>query len=160
MWRKRTKIIMWYHPPRNALNSHLDAFIINKLLNTLEDNWLPMFHLQNLFCFSVLVFNFCFVFCFALQSGKKVTSDPSPFVRFTVGHKSFESKVRPRSDPQRLYVIYQQSERSFRLRKSFGDFVHARYSLLFSVWCIRWQQIWLDLTVLFLFFPLTLSDHI
>ncbi|XP_036940002.1 extended synaptotagmin-2-like isoform X4 [Acanthopagrus latus] len=29
-----------------------------------------------------------------LPSGKKVTSDPSPFVQFTVGHKSFESKVR------------------------------------------------------------------
>uniref|UniRef100_A0A665XFE4 Extended synaptotagmin-2-like n=1 Tax=Echeneis naucrates TaxID=173247 RepID=A0A665XFE4_ECHNA len=27
-------------------------------------------------------------------SGKKVTSDPSPFVQFTVGHKSFESKTR------------------------------------------------------------------
>ncbi|KAM8728364.1 extended synaptotagmin-2-A isoform 1-T1 [Acanthopagrus schlegelii] len=30
----------------------------------------------------------------AIKSGKKVTSDPSPFVQFTVGHKSFESKVR------------------------------------------------------------------
>ncbi|XP_039999596.1 extended synaptotagmin-2-A isoform X3 [Xiphias gladius] len=30
----------------------------------------------------------------ALKSGKKVTSDPSPFVQFTVGHKSFESKTR------------------------------------------------------------------
>ncbi|XP_074544161.1 extended synaptotagmin-2 isoform X4 [Halichoeres trimaculatus] len=29
-----------------------------------------------------------------LPSGKKVTSDPSPFVQFTVGHKSFESKTR------------------------------------------------------------------
>ncbi|KAK7944630.1 hypothetical protein WMY93_000358 [Mugilogobius chulae] len=29
-----------------------------------------------------------------LKSGKKVTSDPSPFVQFTVGHKSFNSKVR------------------------------------------------------------------
>uniref|UniRef100_A0A665XEI9 Extended synaptotagmin-2-like n=1 Tax=Echeneis naucrates TaxID=173247 RepID=A0A665XEI9_ECHNA len=29
-----------------------------------------------------------------VNSGKKVTSDPSPFVQFTVGHKSFESKVR------------------------------------------------------------------
>uniref|UniRef100_A0A8D3D2V7 Extended synaptotagmin-2-like n=1 Tax=Scophthalmus maximus TaxID=52904 RepID=A0A8D3D2V7_SCOMX len=28
------------------------------------------------------------------SSGKKVTSDPSPFVQFTVGHKSFESKTR------------------------------------------------------------------
>uniref|UniRef100_A0AAY4A6Q3 Extended synaptotagmin-like protein 2b n=1 Tax=Denticeps clupeoides TaxID=299321 RepID=A0AAY4A6Q3_9TELE len=27
-------------------------------------------------------------------SGKKVSSDPSPFVQFTVGHKSFESKTR------------------------------------------------------------------
>ncbi|XP_050948697.1 extended synaptotagmin-2-A isoform X3 [Labeo rohita] len=30
----------------------------------------------------------------ALKSGKKVTSVPSPFVQFTVGHKSFESKTR------------------------------------------------------------------
>ncbi|KAG5265263.1 hypothetical protein AALO_G00240300 [Alosa alosa] len=30
----------------------------------------------------------------ALKSGKKVTSDPSPFVQFTVGHKSYESKTR------------------------------------------------------------------
>ncbi|XP_074544160.1 extended synaptotagmin-2-A isoform X3 [Halichoeres trimaculatus] len=30
----------------------------------------------------------------AIKSGKKVTSDPSPFVQFTVGHKSFESKTR------------------------------------------------------------------
>lgn len=30
---------------------------------------------------------------YILQSGKKVTSVPSPFVQFTVGHKSFESKV-------------------------------------------------------------------
>ncbi|KAL7387641.1 hypothetical protein ABVT39_026581 [Epinephelus coioides] len=29
-----------------------------------------------------------------LPSGKKVTSDPSPFVQFTVGHKSYESKTR------------------------------------------------------------------
>ncbi|XP_023281960.1 extended synaptotagmin-2-like isoform X2 [Seriola lalandi dorsalis] len=29
-----------------------------------------------------------------LFSGKKVTSDPSPFVQFTVGHKSFDSKTR------------------------------------------------------------------
>ncbi|XP_030607331.1 extended synaptotagmin-2 isoform X2 [Archocentrus centrarchus] len=29
-----------------------------------------------------------------LPSGKKVTSDPSPFVQFRVGHKSFESKVK------------------------------------------------------------------
>uniref|UniRef100_A0A671Z2P7 Extended synaptotagmin 2 n=1 Tax=Sparus aurata TaxID=8175 RepID=A0A671Z2P7_SPAAU len=29
-----------------------------------------------------------------LPSGKKVTSDPSPFVQFTVGHKSFDSKIR------------------------------------------------------------------
>uniref|UniRef100_A0A3B4XC50 Extended synaptotagmin 2 n=1 Tax=Seriola lalandi dorsalis TaxID=1841481 RepID=A0A3B4XC50_SERLL len=29
-----------------------------------------------------------------LPSGKKVTSDPSPFVQFTVGHKSFDSKTR------------------------------------------------------------------
>uniref|UniRef100_A0A673B092 Extended synaptotagmin-like protein 2a n=1 Tax=Sphaeramia orbicularis TaxID=375764 RepID=A0A673B092_9TELE len=28
------------------------------------------------------------------SSGKKVTSDPSPFVQFTVGHKSYESKTR------------------------------------------------------------------
>lgn len=34
------------------------------------------------------------VFFLPLQSGKKVTSDPSPFVQFTVGHKSYESKVR------------------------------------------------------------------
>uniref|UniRef100_A0A3B4G5Q7 Extended synaptotagmin-2-A-like n=1 Tax=Pundamilia nyererei TaxID=303518 RepID=A0A3B4G5Q7_9CICH len=30
----------------------------------------------------------------SLFSGKKVTSDPSPFVQFRVGHKSYESKVR------------------------------------------------------------------
>uniref|UniRef100_A0A671Z2T2 Extended synaptotagmin 2 n=1 Tax=Sparus aurata TaxID=8175 RepID=A0A671Z2T2_SPAAU len=30
----------------------------------------------------------------AIKSGKKVTSDPSPFVQFTVGHKSFDSKIR------------------------------------------------------------------
>ncbi|XP_058650399.1 LOW QUALITY PROTEIN: extended synaptotagmin-2-A [Onychostoma macrolepis] len=30
----------------------------------------------------------------AIKSGKKVTSVPSPFVQFTVGHKSFESKTR------------------------------------------------------------------
>lgn len=29
-----------------------------------------------------------------LFSGKKVTSDPSPFVQFTVGHKTFDSKTR------------------------------------------------------------------
>ncbi|TMS09314.1 Extended synaptotagmin-2 [Larimichthys crocea] len=29
-----------------------------------------------------------------LFSGKKVTSDPSPFVQFTVGHKSYESKTK------------------------------------------------------------------
>uniref|UniRef100_UPI003AB0AE4E extended synaptotagmin-2-like isoform X2 n=1 Tax=Centroberyx gerrardi TaxID=166262 RepID=UPI003AB0AE4E len=29
-----------------------------------------------------------------LPSGKKVSSDPSPFVQFTVGHKSFDSKTR------------------------------------------------------------------
>ncbi|CAJ1072987.1 extended synaptotagmin-2-A isoform X1 [Xyrichtys novacula] len=30
----------------------------------------------------------------AIKSGKKVTSDPSPLVQFTVGHKSYESKTR------------------------------------------------------------------
>ncbi|XP_027144746.1 extended synaptotagmin-2-A isoform X1 [Larimichthys crocea] len=30
----------------------------------------------------------------AIKSGKKVTSDPSPFVQFTVGHKSYESKTK------------------------------------------------------------------
>ncbi|XP_029309088.1 LOW QUALITY PROTEIN: extended synaptotagmin-2-A [Cottoperca gobio] len=30
----------------------------------------------------------------AIKSGKKVTSDPNPFVQFRVGHKSFESKTR------------------------------------------------------------------
>ncbi|XP_034470082.1 extended synaptotagmin-2-A isoform X1 [Hippoglossus hippoglossus] len=30
----------------------------------------------------------------AIKSGKKVTSDPSPLVQFRVGHKSFESKTR------------------------------------------------------------------
>lgn len=30
----------------------------------------------------------------AIKSGKKVSSVPSPFVQFTVGHKSFESKTR------------------------------------------------------------------
>uniref|UniRef100_A0A668AVW0 Extended synaptotagmin 2 n=1 Tax=Myripristis murdjan TaxID=586833 RepID=A0A668AVW0_9TELE len=30
----------------------------------------------------------------AIKSGKKVSSDPSPFVQFRVGHKSFESKTR------------------------------------------------------------------
>uniref|UniRef100_A0A8C5I8B0 Extended synaptotagmin-2-A-like n=1 Tax=Gouania willdenowi TaxID=441366 RepID=A0A8C5I8B0_GOUWI len=29
-----------------------------------------------------------------LPSGKKVTSDPNPFVQFKVGHKSFESKIK------------------------------------------------------------------
>uniref|UniRef100_A0A7N8Y9N4 Extended synaptotagmin-like protein 2a n=1 Tax=Mastacembelus armatus TaxID=205130 RepID=A0A7N8Y9N4_9TELE len=30
----------------------------------------------------------------AIKSGKKVTSDPNPFVQFRVGHKSFESKTK------------------------------------------------------------------
>ncbi|KAI1889175.1 hypothetical protein AGOR_G00176370 [Albula goreensis] len=30
----------------------------------------------------------------ALKSSKKVSSDPSPFVQFTVGHKTFDSKIR------------------------------------------------------------------
>uniref|UniRef100_A0A8C5I5Y8 Extended synaptotagmin-2-A-like n=1 Tax=Gouania willdenowi TaxID=441366 RepID=A0A8C5I5Y8_GOUWI len=30
----------------------------------------------------------------AIKSGKKVTSDPNPFVQFKVGHKSFESKIK------------------------------------------------------------------
>ncbi|KAJ8277577.1 hypothetical protein GJAV_G00076900 [Gymnothorax javanicus] len=29
-----------------------------------------------------------------LPSGKKVSSDPSPYVQFTVGHKSYDSKIR------------------------------------------------------------------
>ncbi|XP_038573212.1 extended synaptotagmin-2-like isoform X2 [Micropterus salmoides] len=33
-----------------------------------------------------------------LPSGKKVTSSPSPFVQFTVGHKSYDSKVRYKSN--------------------------------------------------------------
>uniref|UniRef100_A0AAQ4RQ70 Extended synaptotagmin-like protein 2a n=1 Tax=Gasterosteus aculeatus aculeatus TaxID=481459 RepID=A0AAQ4RQ70_GASAC len=37
----------------------------------------------------------CYPFSFfLLQSGKKVTSSPSPFVQFTVGHKPLESKIR------------------------------------------------------------------
>lgn len=44
-----------------------------------------------------MLFYFPYIFSalFLLQSGKKVASDPSPFVQFTVGHKSFDSKVRP-----------------------------------------------------------------
>ncbi|KAJ8376790.1 hypothetical protein SKAU_G00073700 [Synaphobranchus kaupii] len=30
----------------------------------------------------------------ALKSAKKVSSDPSPFVQFTVGHKTYDSKIR------------------------------------------------------------------
>ncbi|KAJ8336606.1 hypothetical protein SKAU_G00378260 [Synaphobranchus kaupii] len=33
-----------------------------------------------------------------LPSGKKVSSDPSPFVQFTVGHKVYESKTRYKSN--------------------------------------------------------------
>ncbi|KAG9348045.1 hypothetical protein JZ751_004065 [Albula glossodonta] len=35
----------------------------------------------------------CYLHIF-LQSSKKVSSDPSPFVQFTVGHKTFDSKIR------------------------------------------------------------------
>uniref|UniRef100_A0A8C9SEP8 Extended synaptotagmin 2 n=1 Tax=Scleropages formosus TaxID=113540 RepID=A0A8C9SEP8_SCLFO len=31
-------------------------------------------------------------------SGKKVSSDPNPFVQFTVGHRSFESKIRHKTN--------------------------------------------------------------
>uniref|UniRef100_A0A8C9TX96 Extended synaptotagmin 2 n=1 Tax=Scleropages formosus TaxID=113540 RepID=A0A8C9TX96_SCLFO len=34
----------------------------------------------------------------ALKSGKKVSSDPNPFVQFTVGHRSFESKIRHKTN--------------------------------------------------------------
>ncbi|XP_029109219.1 extended synaptotagmin-2-like isoform X2 [Scleropages formosus] len=33
-----------------------------------------------------------------LPSGKKVSSDPNPFVQFTVGHRSFESKIRHKTN--------------------------------------------------------------
>ncbi|XP_036376601.1 extended synaptotagmin-2 isoform X2 [Megalops cyprinoides] len=33
-----------------------------------------------------------------LPSGKKVSSEPSPFVQFTVGHKTFDSKIRYRTN--------------------------------------------------------------
>lgn len=45
---------------------------------------------MDFFCFSKPVW----VFVFALQPSKKVTSDPSPFVQFRVGQKSFDSQVR------------------------------------------------------------------
>lgn len=71
-----------------------------------------MFDLLRLFCLSTLVF-----ILFALQSRKKVTSDPSPFVQFRVAHKSCESKVRPHSDPQQTTVSV-----SFQHHKSLGAF--------------------------------------
>lgn len=128
-----------------------------------------MFHLRHLFCFSTLVLNFLLLFfflIFALQSGKKVASDPSPFVQFTVGHKSFESKVRQPSDPQRLNsvnLIYQQNVASGGQEpKSFGDFVKTRCVYRFFICSSIYPataDVSTDLTVLFLFFS-SLSDQI
>uniref|UniRef100_A0A672HN43 Extended synaptotagmin-2-A-like n=1 Tax=Salarias fasciatus TaxID=181472 RepID=A0A672HN43_SALFA len=63
----------------------------------------------------------------AIKSGKKVTSDPNPFVQFTVGHKSFESKTKyktnePVWEETYTFLIHnprtQQLEVEVGLRKS------------------------------------------
>lgn len=66
-----------------------------------------MFHLPHLFVLSTLAFGF-----FALQSDKKVTSDPNPFVQFRVGHKSFESKVRRCCDSEGIVASGCQQRKS------------------------------------------------
>ncbi|KAF3857834.1 hypothetical protein F7725_011035 [Dissostichus mawsoni] len=56
-----------------------------------------------------------------LQSGKKVTSDPNPFVQFRVGHKSYDSKTRyktnePVWEEAFTFLIHNPAARSWKLR--------------------------------------------
>ncbi|XP_069367644.1 extended synaptotagmin-2-like isoform X2 [Paralichthys olivaceus] len=62
-----------------------------------------------------------------LFSGKKVTSDPSPLVQFTVGHKSFESKTRYKTNEpvwEEAFTFLIHNPRSQELKVELKDEKH------------------------------------
>ncbi|XP_069367646.1 extended synaptotagmin-2-like isoform X4 [Paralichthys olivaceus] len=62
-----------------------------------------------------------------LPSGKKVTSDPSPLVQFTVGHKSFESKTRYKTNEpvwEEAFTFLIHNPRSQELKVELKDEKH------------------------------------
>uniref|UniRef100_A0A672HMY7 Extended synaptotagmin-2-A-like n=1 Tax=Salarias fasciatus TaxID=181472 RepID=A0A672HMY7_SALFA len=64
---------------------------------------------------------------FLLQSGKKVTSDPNPFVQFTVGHKSFESKTKYKTNEpvwEETYTFLIHNPRTQQLEVEVKDEKH------------------------------------
>ncbi|XP_069367645.1 extended synaptotagmin-2-A-like isoform X3 [Paralichthys olivaceus] len=63
----------------------------------------------------------------AIKSGKKVTSDPSPLVQFTVGHKSFESKTRYKTNEpvwEEAFTFLIHNPRSQELKVELKDEKH------------------------------------
>uniref|UniRef100_A0A672HN31 Extended synaptotagmin-2-A-like n=1 Tax=Salarias fasciatus TaxID=181472 RepID=A0A672HN31_SALFA len=62
-----------------------------------------------------------------LPSGKKVTSDPNPFVQFTVGHKSFESKTKYKTNEpvwEETYTFLIHNPRTQQLEVEVKDEKH------------------------------------
>uniref|UniRef100_A0A672HM72 Extended synaptotagmin-2-A-like n=1 Tax=Salarias fasciatus TaxID=181472 RepID=A0A672HM72_SALFA len=63
----------------------------------------------------------------AIKSGKKVTSDPNPFVQFTVGHKSFESKTKYKTNEpvwEETYTFLIHNPRTQQLEVEVKDEKH------------------------------------
>ncbi|XP_048866695.1 extended synaptotagmin-2-like isoform X5 [Brienomyrus brachyistius] len=63
-----------------------------------------------------------------LPSGKKVSSDPNPFVQFTVGHKTFESKTRHKTNEpvwEEAFTFLIHNPRSQELEVEVKDDKHA-----------------------------------
>uniref|UniRef100_A0A3B3SQF3 Extended synaptotagmin 2 n=1 Tax=Paramormyrops kingsleyae TaxID=1676925 RepID=A0A3B3SQF3_9TELE len=66
--------------------------------------------------------------CFNLQSGKKVSSDPNPFIQFTVGHKTFESKTRHKTNEpvwEEAFTFLIHNPRSQELEVEVKDDKHS-----------------------------------
>ncbi|CAL8347157.1 unnamed protein product [Merluccius merluccius] len=64
----------------------------------------------------------------AIKSGKKVSSDPNPFIQFRVGHKSFESKTRYKTNSpvwEEAFTFLIHNPRSQELEVEVKDEKHS-----------------------------------
>ncbi|XP_034078544.1 extended synaptotagmin-2-like isoform X4 [Gymnodraco acuticeps] len=75
-----------------------------------------------------------------LPSGKKVTSDPNPFVQFRVGHKSYDSKVRYKTNEpvwEEAFTFLIHNPRSQELEVEVKDEKHECTLGVFTVQLTR-----------------------
>ncbi|KAM9553503.1 extended synaptotagmin-2-A-like isoform 3-T3 [Salvelinus alpinus] len=89
--QKVDEVLRSVRADRNLANDGLSSALLVVYLDSAKN--LP----SNLFNFNHDVLKQASVFK-SLKSGKKTTSEPSPCVHFTVGNKSFESKIRHKTN--------------------------------------------------------------